>query len=379
MKTLIFKYLLCFLSMTVLVAKAEEKEDAKSTRLIEKSFLVDKSGFLEVMNKYGQVAVHTWNKDSIKVKVEIVGYGKDEDDAEKLTDRVDIDFNKTGQYLIIETILDRKSGFFKELWNNINDYSKTLLSKNKIEINYEIYMPRNHNLELDNKFGDVYLHELFGECEVRVTHGNLRANKLNSTSKIDVGYGDIRIKELSDGELVLKSVEGEVLKMGKVNIRSVSSDLRIVEANDITLDSKSDRKLVFEKLNYIKGNTTFSELEIEELNKSVDMDMSYGSVSFKSIPFSFNKIDIRSKYTDVFFDFYPNSYLKVDITAREESLRLPFENVKTKKEYLDDKQKDVRVTGEIGAKTNYPGYVNINANGGDISLSLTSLKQSANK
>ncbi|WP_202241891.1 DUF4097 family beta strand repeat-containing protein [Fulvivirga sediminis] len=371
--------MLCFLSLALGVVKAEEKEDTKSIRLIEKSFNVEAGGFLELMNKYGQVDVHTWNKDSVKVKVEIVGYGKDEDDAEKLTDRVNIDFNKTGQYLIIETILDRKSGFFKELWNNINDYSKTLLSKNKIEINYEIYMPRSFNLELDNKFGDVYLHELFGKCEVRVTHGNLRANKFNGTTKIDVGYGDIRIKELSDGQLILKSVEGEVLKMGKVDINSVSSDLRIVEANDITLESKSDRKLIFEKLNYIKGNTSFSELEIESLNKSADMDMSYGSVSFKSVPFSFNKIDIRSKYTDVFLDFFPNSYLKVDITAKDENLRLPFENVKTKKEYLDDKQKEVRVTGRIGVETNYLGYVNIEANGGDISLSLSGVKQSANK
>lgn len=377
MMKLIFKCLALLLCISF-VAEANSGTDHKSTKEIQKAYDMPENGYLEVFNKYGQVVISTWEKDSVLVNITITGFGKDEEDAQKMLDRVDIDFNKTGQYLTMETLLDRKSGFFKEVWNNINDYSKTILSKNKLEIDYEIFMPATMHLELDNKFGDVYLQELSGQCDIKIMHGNLRANRINAYSQIDIGYGDIRIKEFKKGRLTLKSVEGEIRKLGQVDLQSSSSDLIIEEAENIIIDSRSDRKLVFQNLNSIKGKSTFSEIEIEELQKTADLNLTYGYMSIKSIPFSFNKINVESRYTDINLAFYPNSYLKIDITGREEDIKLPKENAKTKTEYLDEKKRDVRITGEIGDKSNYPGELFIKSAGGEINLSLSSLKQSAN-
>ncbi|UII22525.1 hypothetical protein [Fulvivirga ligni] len=377
MMKLIFNCLALLLCISF-VAKANSGTDHKSTKKIQKAYDMPANGYLEVFNKYGQVVISTWEKDSVQVNITITGFGKDEEDAQKMLDRVDIDFNKTGQYLTMETLLDRKSGFFKEVWNNINDYSKTILSKNKLEIDYEIFMPATMHLELDNKFGDVYLQELSGQCDIKIMHGNLRANRINAYSQIDIGYGDIRIKEFKKGRLTLKSVEGEIKKLGQVDLQSSSSALIIEEAENIIIDSRSDRKLVFQNLNSIKGKSTFSEIEIEELQKTADLNLTYGYMSIKSIPFSFNKINVESRYTDINLAFYPNSYLKIDITGREEDIRLPKENAKTKTDYLDEKKRDVRITGEIGDKSNYPGELFIKSAGGEINLSLSSLKQSAN-
>lgn len=367
------------LGLFALAASARPPDmDTKLTKTIDRDFSLPKNGYVEVINKYGQVVINTWSKDSVKIGVKITAYGKDYNDAERMLDRVDIDFSKTNQYLTIETILDRKSGFFKEVWNNISDYSKTLLSKNKIEIDYEIYMPETAVLDLDNKFGDVYMYELNSKCDITVMHGNLRAGKFDHAN-IDVGYGDVRIKELNEGTLTLRGVEGDISKLGEVQLKSSSSSLTIKEADRVTLDSRSDQRLAFGQVNHLKGDGMFSKIEIQELQKTLDMDMTYGEVRVASIPFSFSKIDVESKYTDISLDFHPSTYLEVDITAREESLFLPNDNAHIEKRYTDDKQKYVRVTGKIGNKNNYPGYVYINSSGGDVSLSLSSLQQSVNK
>lgn len=374
---LIFSAVLCacFLQATA----KPGNDDTKLTKTIDRDFGFPKNGYLELINKYGQIVINTWAKDSVVVKVTITSYGKDYSDAEKMLDRVDIDFRKTNQYLTIETILDRKSGFFKEVWNNISDYSKTLLSKSKIEIDYEIFMPESASLDIVNKFGDIYIQEISGKCDINLMHGNLRANKFNAHSSIEVGYGDVRLKYLHEGLLILKGVEADIMKLGNVEVRSSSSEVNVREADKITLDSRSDKQFAVGKLNSLTGKATFSKIDVQELEKMLDMNMNYGEIHVGAIPFSFTKVNLSAKYADVTLDFLPNSYLEVDISAKGETLSLPRENAKLETQYTDDKQKFVRVRGRIGSKTNYPGNVYINSSGGDVTINLTSVQHSVNK
>ena len=291
---LVFSVLLAVFC-TSLWAGTGPGSDTKLTKSIDRSFRVSKNSHFELVNKYGQIIINTWEKDSIKLNVTITAYGKNYSEAEKLLDRVDIDFRQTGQYLTTETLLDRRSGFFKELWNNISDYSKTLLSKTKLEVDYQVYMPTTVDLDLDNKFGDIYLGEIDAKCDINIMHGNLRANRIHKTSNIEVAYGDVKIKELAAGRLTLKTVEGDILTLGDVQLKSSSSEIYIKKADKIDIDSRSDKKLRFEEVNRLSGKGLFSKFEIDRLAKSLDLDMNYGEINAASIPFSFSKINVEGK------------------------------------------------------------------------------------
>ena len=121
-------YSLLFLGISVSVQAAD---DTKLTKTISKAYRVPLNVQLEIRNKYGTITVNTWNKDSVSAKIEITAYGKNQSNVSKELDRVEIEFVNNRDFLLIETVLDRKSGFFAELWNNIGDYSKNLLSKNQ--------------------------------------------------------------------------------------------------------------------------------------------------------------------------------------------------------------------------------------------------------
>ncbi len=371
--------IILFVSVTGLLAGPKPGSDTKLTKSVDRSFQVASNSHFELVNKYGQVIINTWDKDSIQMNVTITAYGKDYNDAEKLLERVDIDFRQTGQYLTAETLLDRRSGFFKELWNNISDYSKTLLSKTKLEIDYQVYMPATVNLEIENKFGDVYLSEIESKCDINIMHGNLRANRIHKNSSIEVAYGDVKIKELASGRLTLKTVEGDILELGEVQLKSSSSSVYIKKADKIEVDSRSDKNLRFDEINRLTGKGLFSKFEIANLVKSMDMDMNYGEINAAGIPFSFSRIDMDAKNTDIMLKFDPGTYLEVDIQAKEEELSLPGDGTTVSREYTDDKERFVHVRGTIGDKNNYPGYVYINSSGGEVTLEVSGLRHSVNK
>ncbi|MGD1958224.1 MAG: hypothetical protein ACFB2Y_05190 [Fulvivirga sp.] len=373
-------YSLLFLAFCAsALAIDKPKGDTQESKTYERSFKVAPDSYFEITNKYGQIIINTWDKDSIQVTAEVTAHGKDYSDTRKLLSRVDIDFSQTGQYLSVETMLDRKSGFFKELWNSVSDYSKTLLSKTKLEIDYKIYLPNTINLELENKFGDLYLSEIKGKCDINITHGNLRANVIHGSSTIAVGFGDVKIKELKSGVITLKTTDADIQTLGDVTFKSSSSHVRIKKADQLNIDSRSDKSLRIEEINRIIGKSLFSKLELEDVKKSIDLNMNYGELRADNIAFSFSKIDLEGKYTDVYLQFAPDTYLQADITAKEDQLSMPVEGVSLERNYEDEKRKYVNVKGTMGQKNNYPGYLFVNSSGGEVAIRLTGMQHSVNK
>lgn len=360
-------------------AEVRPKEATTESKTYERSFKVAPDSYLEITSKYGQIIVNTWDKDSIQVKAKVTAHGKDYSDARKLLSRVDVDFSQTGQYLSVETMLDRKSGFFKDLWNSVSDYSKTLLSKTKLEVDYTLYVPSSINLEVENKFGDLYLSEIKGKCDLSITHGNLKANVIHGSSSIEVGYGDVKIKELKTGVLTLKTTDTDIQLLGDVTLKSASSHVRIKKADQLNLDSRSDKSLRFEEVNRVTGKSLFSKLELGQVNKTIDLNMNYGEIRADNVAFSFSKIDLEGKYTDVYLKFAPDTYLQADITAKEDQLSVPVDGVVLERNYEDEKKKYVNIKGTMGEKNNYPGYLFINSLGGEVSISLYGIAHSVNK
>lgn len=370
-KNTLLALLCCFIALG---AFCTGDNDTKVTKTINESFLLPKNGNVEIHNKYGQIVILNSDTDSVTVKIEVVAYGKDRSSANKIMNRVDFDFSQTNQYLTLETVLDRKSGAFKELWNSIGDYSKTLLSKNKLEINYEIAIPRSATITLNNKFGDVYIHERDKKVEIAISHGNLRANDFNATSKISVSYGDARIKHLTAGELRFKASDATIQSLGMVKILSSSSEINITKVEELQIDSRSDKNIEIEEAGHIKGKMIFSKINVETLNKGVDLGLSYSDITIDEVPFNFSIIRINGKSSDIDIEFNANTYMELDIEGDDEDLNLP--GIGLTREVLDKKRGTVQYKGLIGKKTNYKGNVDIKAQGGSVRIGIALQPQS---
>lgn len=360
----VFRILLLSIPL-VAFGRAQEQQVSKE---IEQSFAMTNSGQLEIINKYGQVVVSQWDKDSVSFKIVITAFGKSRSEARKTLERVEIDFDETNQFLIAETIFDRSSNFFVEVWKSFSDESRALLSKSKIEINYEVFVPSGIAITLDNKYGDAYLHEMDGKLDLQIMHGNLRANNMNSNSRIQVGFGDVSIKYLRSGKLNLKASDASIMKAGNIDINSSSSELVIHEADRVRLDSRSDKRLKFDEIKSLSGKGLFSNIIVGELSGSLEMEMNYGDLRANDIAFNFSRIDIDAKSTDIELSLSKNSFMTVSIEGKEEEMFLPMIFGNLERTQTDSKKKLIRLRGKVGNENNYPAILNINSQGGDIAI-----------
>lgn len=375
---LIYKYILLtaiWLLVSTPICHAGDT-DTKVSKTIVEGFLMPKNGHLEITNKYGQILINNSDSDSLIVKVQIIAYGKDRSTATKILNRVDFDFVQTNQYLTLETILDRKSGAFKELWNSIGDYSKTLLSKNKLEINYEVSVPNSISVSLTNKFGDIFMADRYQKVDVELSHGNLRAQNFNAHSSISVSYGKAHLKNFKDGNLTFKASEVTIRSIESANIRSSSSEITITKAEDVSLESRSDKFIEFTEVERLKGKMSLSKLKIDELSKNLNIDLKYSDIIINHIAFNFSLIRIEGRYSDIDLEFDPLTYMEVDIKADEDRFQLPFADLN--KEYVDEKKGIARYSGTIGKKNNYKGSLNIDSESGEINIKFKSQQQSVN-
>ena len=354
-------YSLLFLGISVSVQAAD---DTKLTKTISKAYRVPLNVQLEIRNKYGTITVNTWNKDSVSAKIEITAYGKNQSNVSKELDRVEIEFVNNRDFLLMETVLDRKSGFFAELWNNIGDYSKNLLSKNQLEVNYTVFIPESADLVIMNRFGDVFTYGMRGELEATVAHGSFRADVLEQ-AKLDLSFGSARIREFKKGSMNLKAMDAEISVAGRVDLFSSSSEIRIDEAELLKIDSQSDKKLTIKSADIVMGTTRFSNVSMRTINNALDLDMNFGELKMAPVSPGFRNITVKSKSTDIRIAFDESTYLQAEIEAKEEFLILP-DNIDVERRYLDDKERYLSIRGHLGRKSEVPSRLKISSDSGEV-------------
>jgi hypothetical protein len=342
-------------------------QEIKITKSIDKTFKVDDRLNLEITNKYGNVIIDTWSKNEVSLKIEILAYGKDRDAAEKLMDRVEFDFKQASDFLQVESVFDRKKSFFKDLINTVGDYSASLLSNHKLQVNYELNIPESAaSVTVDNRFGDVHLGDIEGRITVTLAHGNLKANKMVDYSRVNINYGNAKIQEINEGRISLKGAELELDFGQKIDLESSSSTITIGKVSIFDLQSTND-KININEVRDISGSANFTELAVGTMNESCRLNQSYGGMKISYIPNSFTSIRLDGKSTDYELNFSNKSSFESRIYTRDDKINLADYPGQREKRYVDEKSKFVQITGYFGSK-NSDHNVNIDAQNGEVKI-----------
>jgi hypothetical protein len=207
------------------VQSGEVKEKSKT---FSKSYPVDASDKLQIDNRYGKIIVNAWNKNEVKVDVEIKAYANEDADAQKLIDQTTIISNKEKDLVSFKTDIEKSENSW---WGTSSENGK-ITKVRKVVINYTVYMPSKSALTINNRYGIVSLPSLGGKLNINNTYGGLVAKDLTNTGNvIVVRYGDANIGSLTGsdinvayGSLALESADNlnatisySPAKIGKLN------------------------------------------------------------------------------------------------------------------------------------------------------------------
>lgn len=346
----------------------QAQSDARLTKNIKREFKVPNDVTVDISNKYGRVAVKSWDRDSVMINVEITAYARDSRSTQKLMERVEVDFSNLGSFLTVETVLDRGSGTFKELMNTVGDYSKNVVSSNKLTIDFEVTLPEGASLLLENRFGNVFIGDHKGTVKLTLAHGDLKANELKGKSVVDLSFGKGNIKKVGDVELTLKAAQVDIQQAKGIQLRSMTSELRVESALSARIDSRND-KLNFQKIGWISGKGMFTDWTLGEVQETLDLEVNYGQIYLQKLNKDFASARVFSKYTDIDFTLDPSSWVNLDVKAEQDKIFIPgnwFPHLTNRP--VEAKEGYIQLTGQVGRTNDMQGLMQLDLQGASVTL-----------
>ena len=325
-------------------------------RSVSRSFPASRETTLEVQNKYGKIQVVTWEKDSVAIDVDIFLTETSSSRLRKLKDDIKINFTGTNTYIIAATDIRSESG---RIASELKSVTHTISGTNKhVEVNYMVRLPAYLDVVLQNKFGDIYMDDLEGQLDLELSNGVLNANRLEGTANIKLSFANGMIKSLGSSTMNLSYSDLVLGEVNQLDLASKSSKLNVDRVNVLKLDSRRD-KLYFKHVEYLYGNSNFTQVWVYDFLRESDVYMKYGELTIEHVLPDFTKIYVESDYTDISLYFDPQCSIDFDILHHRKSmLRLPGDGV-TAQESFDGKD-HYTTTGSMGTGEN-AGTVNIDA------------------
>lgn len=334
------------------------------TREFVRRFSIKPETRIDITNKYGRIELNTWEKDSVVIKFRMEINEKKPVKLEKTLDNLDFDISNSQYYLVVKTQIDKNRS---QIESELQKFKETILQTNgSIRIDLTVWLPDNHELRLENKFGDIIMGDYKGETQVILSNGKLKTGDLPKRSAMNLSFADAEINNMPNGRIVSNYSDILVKNSGALRLESKSSTIEIINSEDLSIDSRRD-KFRIRLADKLDATGNFSQFRITELKDKANLRLTYGSLEMEKIMNSFSNIFIESRSTDVNLYFNPEAKFNFEITETKTDLKLGREMKVEDKEVLDSKENKTRHSGYFGKKMKDEQLI-INSVGGETNI-----------
>lgn len=288
MKTKRFSLLFAVLAMFILVPLSLYAQN-EQTKEYHEEFSADKNTILTVENKYGNVDMKDWENNSVKIDVIVTVSNSNSEKAERLLSYIDVVISQEGNEIIAKTVFDEKFSRSSN-WRDDNDLS----------IDYTIQMPKDLAVNLNNKYGNIFISELTGKANIVLKYGKMKANKISRgdekpLSAIDLGYSDASIEESDWLKINMKYSKLDMTNTTAIVLLSKYSKLSIDDCSSLVIEGKYDT-YDLGSLSNLVATCSYSGFKIEEVKEKLNLDTRYTDCTVEYVPPAFETIDIQTKY-----------------------------------------------------------------------------------
>lgn len=336
-------------------------------RSISKAFYINKNTEVQVTNKYGNIQVINWNKDSVRLEINIEVSGNKISKVNNTFAEINVEFSGNQYYVVASTIFKNEKNNF---WSDVTDITNSIFKGgNDTKINYIIYMPESNPLKINNKFGNIYLENRSATTELDLSNGDLKANEFSGFLRLNFSYGLANIKKIDKARMTLNYGEFQIGTANELTLNSKSTSLHCTKLISLQLDSKRD-KLYLGEIGSINGVSSFSYVQLDLLQNSMMLKTNFGDLIINNIKSNFSQLNIISANTDIDAVFASQTSYKLDIFyTKRTKVIFPFTYEKLKKESMGKDGEETRITGTVGTNTKTNSNVIITQKSGSLSFS----------
>lgn len=254
------------------------------TKVIDKTFSVNPNAELRINNKYGNINLTTWDKNTVEFHIEIKVDGKNADRVKERLNSISVDFSANSNLVSAETI-------FKNIKNSNNT---------NITIHYFVKLPKTNNVNLINRYGNISLDVLKGTSVITLDYGNLTLGKMeNALNTWDLDY--VTSANIDFAKSANITMDYSKLSLGRsevINLNADYSDVNITKVGDL-VNSMDYGNIFVEEAGSFSNVADYTNIKVGKIEKSFVSSGSYGSISIGNVKKGFNKISIGADYSDV--------------------------------------------------------------------------------
>ncbi|MEO9571939.1 MAG: hypothetical protein ABJH82_07035 [Polaribacter sp.] len=287
----IYKITFLFILLPLITLATDSPKKHEKSRVIKKKYTVNADAKVSLDNRYGNLNITTWNKNSVEIEVTITVKGDDLDDVENKLSIIDVVFNASSFLVEAETIFEKNKSswsWFKKS-NNVN-----------YKINYEVKMPRSNSVDLDNDYGNIYLDALDGKASINCDYGKISIGELNaSNNNINLDYSSgSSIYFMKKGDVNIDYSKLTIENSEEINANTDYSTLKLEKTESINFNSDYGSISIDEAVN-IKGNSDYLSMRFGTVHKNLMIDTDYGSLKVQNLVKGFNTVEIDGEYAGI--------------------------------------------------------------------------------
>ncbi|HBC78008.1 MAG TPA: hypothetical protein DEO60_10690 [Bacteroidales bacterium] len=351
-----------FTGFLLLLAYQLSAQSVSEKRSFIKSIPLSRDARLEVDNKYGDIHITSWKKDSVTIRAEIEAFAPNHSRLQKMLDGIEVNISGTGSLIMAETVFGKEITVLLESFKGIT--GKIIDYDSRVQISYYINIPEYVDISIENQFGDIFMEDNTGVVSVSLSKGNFEAASLNRISDLSLDFGDADIGSVRSGKINSTFSKIKIEQSDDISINSTSTRFDLGKAGKVNVESRRD-KFYIGRISGITGISYFTDYKIETLTGTTDLDLKYGSFDIERVDEGFEKISLESDYSDITTEFDPSASFELEIRHTNAFVVLPDKNIKSEKEVLNEDKKEYLITGKIG---NNPGsrILKIEAKRGNI-------------
>jgi hypothetical protein len=363
MKTNQWHYKLLFLAM--LVTTSIQGQSYERSRSVQEIFRAPATAEIQIINKYGDIHLIPWQKDSVRFEIEMSVTSNKESKIDKIFDYVDFDFKETKYYIIAQTVFRNKNTF----WSEVADIASTVFSGGThTQIDYTVYYPGSNDLKIENKFGNLYTGDHPGKVDFFVANGDIKAHAFSGPAKLHIEFGNATIEEVNSATCTVNYGELYLENAAELILESKSSKIFLTKADQVQVDSKRDKYYVKE-IDEINGSSYFSNLSFDLVGEHIGLQSKYGDVKVQTYGPGFRQMELGTENTNVTLYIDKNFYYDIEVTKDDRTQMVFTSSLLTKTETpLDEDNKSFRVRCTAGTAGKPVVPVKINASSGKIFL-----------
>ncbi|QEC51773.1 hypothetical protein EDD80_102336 [Anseongella ginsenosidimutans] len=231
------------------------------SKKFSKTYPASSGASLSINNQFGNVIIHTWNKNEVQADVSVVVNHGNERKAQELLDAINISSAMQGNEISFKTSIGK---------DKLN-----LKGNASMQVNYEVYLPVDIRLDLANKFGNTVLPNLKGSTQIKQSFGNLETGNLTG----------------EENELSVEFSEGSI-KIGNVKNLDATFSFSSIAIAGLTGQAEIDVRHCgkFELgagsgLNSLELDAEYSDVDIElaeDLSAQFDVSTNFGNFRYGS-------------------------------------------------------------------------------------------------